>query len=66
MQHTYPQSLILRASTVSKTLVKRSYETDTDIQGAVAPKTASALWQGFMLCMESLPYFYEKSVEPMA
>ena len=34
--------------------------------GAVAPKTASALWQGFMLCMESLPYFYEKSVEPMA
>ena len=35
-------------------------------KGAVAPKTASALWQGFMLCMESLPYFYEKSVEPMA
>ena len=26
---------------------------------AVAPKTAYALWQGFMLCMESLPYFFE-------
>ena len=28
-------------------------------KGAVAPKTAYALWQGFMLCMESLPYFFE-------
>ena len=27
---------------------------------AVAPKTAYALWQGFMLCMESLPYFLNK------
>ena len=35
-------------------------------KGAVASKTASALWQGFMLCMKSLPYFYEKSVVPMA
>ena len=43
-------------------LLKMRIKTD----GAVAPKTASALWQGFMLCMESLPYFYEKSVEPMA
>ena len=40
--------------------------TSNILNGAVAPKTASALWQGFMLCMESLPYFYEKSVEPMA
>ena len=27
-------------------------------EGAVASKTASVLWQRFMLCMKSLPYFF--------
>ena len=30
-------------------------------KGAVATKTAPTLWQGFMHCMKSLPYFYENA-----
>ena len=41
------------------TLYKQSLGICFCIKGAVAPKTAYALWQGFMLCMESLPYFFE-------